>query len=441
MTFQRIAFALVIAFVVLHVSLFWLFGYERMLDRTTEFTVSSIERLLSASDALRDNPELLPLLSSRNFTLSISAQEESPEFLPDTVWHHADEIRNRLSAALSETGGVTPPSIAFTMERGEPILLARIPWQRSAEEHARWLNLKARPAQTKATQRQRGFAVSTTIVITILLAVLWATRRITRHLPAFAEAAEQVGRGDPVRLNESRGPKDLRRLARAFNAMSERVVGHIAERSQMLAAMSHDLRTIITRLTLRAEHIETPVQRTGAQSDLKQMMRMLDEAIEFAKDDHHQEALVKLDAASVAQSVVDDARDSGAEATYIGPDRLTIVGQPYGLRRALDNLVANAIRYGGSAELSLTTTGDDAHFRILDPGPGIPPPDYQRMREPFIRGEPSRNRESGGSGLGLAIVTNVARRHGGHLVFDNTASGFSATLIVPIQAIQPEESI
>lgn len=436
MTFQRIALALVIAFVVLHASLFWLFGHERMLDRTTEFTVSSIERLIAAGDALKDNPELLPLLSSRNFALSISAQQDSPEPLPDAGWRHAEEIRQRLSTHLAREGEHSPPSIAFSMERGDPVMLARVPWQQNGEQPTQWLNLIARPAQSDAALRLRGAAVSTTIVVLVLLAVLWATRRITRHLPAFAAAAEQVGRGAAARVDETRGPRDLKRLARAFNAMSERVASHIAERSQMLAAMSHDLRTIITRLTLRTEQIDVPALRAAAQSDLKQMMQMLDDSIEFARDDHHQEAFVSLDAASLAQSAVDDASDAGGNAIYLGPDRLTLIGQPSALRRALDNLLGNAIRYGGGAELRLMTKGDDALFRVRDPGAGIEQSAWLRMREPFVRGEPSRNRDSGGSGLGLAIVTNVARRHGGRLEFDNSAEGFTATLIVPMQSAQ-----
>ncbi len=434
MTFQRIAVALVIAFLVLHVSLFWLFGHERMLDRTTEFTISSIERLISAGSALKDDPALLPLLSSRNFSLSISARAASPATLPDAGWRHSDEIRQRISTYLANQGTQITPSIAFSIERGDPVMLARVPWQSSPEQPVQWLNLVARPAQSGATQRLRGAAVSTTVVIIVLLAVLWATRRITRHLPAFAEAAEQVGRGAAAEVDETRGPRDLKRLARAFNAMSKRVTGHIAERSQMLAAMSHDLRTIITRLTLRTEHIDSPDQRAAAQSDLTQMMQMLDDSIEFARDDHHRESMVTLDAASLAQSAVDDASDAGGDARYVGPDRLTITGQPSGLRRAIDNLLGNAIRYGGSAELRLHEEANEAHFSVSDPGPGIAQSDWQRIREPFVRGEPSRNRDSGGSGLGLAIVTNVARRHGGRLEFDAAENGFTATLIIPIEA-------
>lgn len=433
MTFQRIAFALVIAFVVLHVALFWLFGHERMLDRTTEFTVSSIERLISAASALQDDPELLPLLSSRNFSLSISDRDSSPGALPDAGWRHAEEIRRRLAIHLAKDGADNLPTVAFAMERGDPVMLARMPWQRSSEKPQQWLNLLARPTQSDAAGRLRGAAVSTTVVILVLLAVLWATRRITRHLPAFAEAAEQVGRGAAADVDESRGPQDLKRLARAFNAMSERVTRHITERSQMLAAMSHDLRTIITRLTLRTEHIKAPEQRAAAQSDLTQMMQMLDDSIEFARDDHHRETMVALDATSLAQAAADDAGDAGGNVRYSGPERLTLVGQPSGLRRALDNLLGNAIRYGGSAELQLSVSGDNARFCVRDPGSGIAPTDWERACEPFVRVEPSRNRESGGSGLGLAIVTNVARRHSGRLEFDNSADGFSATLIVPLK--------
>jgi signal transduction histidine kinase len=245
---------------------------------------------------------------------------------------------------------------------------------------------------------------------------------------AFAEAADRLGVDvDAERLPET-GSAELRHAARAFNTMADRMGRLLADRGQMVAAISHDLRTMLTRLRLRSELIDDPVQRDKAFADLDQMTQMVNASLAFARDDAKRETRTPLDLARLLQSLVDDHADAGAEARYEGPESVVIRGQPTGLRRVFDNLIGNALAYAGDVTVRLTApTGRHPQqavtVEVIDHGPGIPADRREDVFATFVRLEGSRSRDTGGTGLGLAVARGIVRAHGGDITLTDTPGG------------------
>jgi signal transduction histidine kinase len=272
----------------------------------------------------------------------------------------------------------------------------------------------------------------------VALVAMWAVRRATRPLSILAAAAERFGReGDAAPVAED-GPREVRAAAVAFNRMQDRLKTMLAERMQMLAALSHDLRTPLTRLRLRAELIEDPEQLTRTLADLDDIKAMLDSTLAFAHDEARCEPAAAVDLAALAQTVCDEAEDAGGQVSYAGPDHLTFHGRPQILKRALANLVGNAVNYGGAARLSLQDLGEAVEIAVDDDGPGIPESELTKVFTPFYRLEGSRSRQTGGVGLGLTVVRTAAGQHGGTAVLANKpGGGLRATLRLPRGAGEP----
>jgi signal transduction histidine kinase len=199
----------------------------------------------------------------------------------------------------------------------------------------------------------------------------------------------------------------------------------------MLAAISHDLRTPLTRLRLQAEYVADHEQRDGMLANIDAMRDMLTETLSFAKGDASAEASAPFDLASILISLCDEASDAGAEAEYEGPDHVTALGKRTAIRRMFSNLIDNAVRYGGAARVSLREDTTDWIVTVTDDGPGIPPESFDQAFEPFQRLESSRNRETGGTGLGLSIARDIALAHGGQISLANASPG-SKGLVVTV---------
>jgi signal transduction histidine kinase len=253
----------------------------------------------------------------------------------------------------------------------------------------------------------------------ILVFAWWAARRATKPLTRFAEAADRLGVDVAAPRLSVAGPPELRKAAHAFNRMQERIRRLVDDRTQMLAAIAHDLRTALTRLRLRAELIEDPEQQAKVVADLEGMTVMLDETLAFARDDATGEERVEVDLAALVQSLCADLADAGQPVRYAGPDRLRLACRPVALRRALANLIDNAVKYGEVAEVALAALDHEIELTVADRGPGIPPEQRERVFTPFFRLEPSRSRETGGAGLGLAVARTILHRHGGEITLDN----------------------
>ncbi len=267
-----------------------------------------------------------------------------------------------------------------------------------------------------------------TVVGLSLIAVRWATEPLT----ALATAAERLGQDINRPPLPETGPLEVRRAARAFNTMQTRLARFIADRARILTAMSHDLKTPITRLRLRAEMLEDEALQEKFTKDLAEMEAMVAQTLEFMRDSSAKEAAQQVDVMALLESLQTDFQDTGSAVKIEGSIARPFLGRPLALRRCHANLVDNAIRYGRQATIEVGETESGITLRILDQGPGIPEKELEQAFEPFYRGEASRSRATGGTGLGLGIARNIARAHGGDLVLGNRpGGGLAATLSLP----------
>lgn len=268
--------------------------------------------------------------------------------------------------------------------------------------------------------------------IVIVIVTLIAARWVTRPLSVLANAAEALGRDiDRPPLAES-GPSEVKRAARAFNTMQIRIKQFIEDRARTFTAMSHDLKTPITRLRLRAEMLESPALKAKFTADLEQMQAMVDSTLDFMRGMQDHEQSKPVDIAALLESIQADALETDQRVIIEGAASAPYIGKPLALRRALSNLIENAVRYGGDAKVIVAEGEQRLEITVRDSGPGIPETDLERVFQPFYRVETSRNRVSGGTGLGLSIARNIARLHGGEIVLTNLAKGgLEAVLTLP----------
>ena len=277
------------------------------------------------------------------------------------------------------------------------------------------------------------------VLMTLAAAVLtiWAVRRLTTPVRTLAAAAEALGRDVNAPPLPEDGPTEIATAAAAFNTMAGRIRRFVHDRTEMLTAIGHDLRTPITRMKLRAEFMEDDEQRRKMLADLEEMEAMVAATLAFGRDATSAEPVAALDLPELLRTLLDEAGDarpgSPAALCYEGPQRLTIRARPLALKRALANLVANALNYGGGARIRLAPPARGfVIVEVEDDGPGIPPEEIDRVFEPFHRVENSRNRETGGVGLGLPIARNILRAHGGDITLANMPRGGArATVQLP----------
>lgn len=256
-------------------------------------------------------------------------------------------------------------------------------------------------------------------------------RHTLRPMGMLARAAGQIGRSGRITLPEA-GPGEVRRLIRAFNAMQTRIHRLITDRTEALAAVGHDLRTPLARLQLRTDAIADPALRRAFETDVAEMEAMVVSLLSFLGGEDDPEPAVRTDVAIVAATIVDNAADRGADASYLGDDHLEAMVRQTSLRRAIGNLVENALHYGTRARVSVTSEGDILVVRVDDDGPGIPDDQLEEVLHPFVRLDPARSRNTSGLGLGLAIVVRAAEVEGGALVLANRPEGgLRAELRIP----------
>ncbi|WP_287990749.1 ATP-binding protein [Acidiphilium sp.] len=292
-----------------------------------------------------------------------------------------------------------------------------------------WLTVQS-PFRPRPPWEQPGFASAFLVMFALgALLIFWGVVRLTAPVRTLAAAAEQLGRdiAHAPSLPEG-GATEIATEAIAFNTMAARIRRFVEDRTFLLTAIGHDLRTPITRLRLRAEFLDDDAQREKILADLDELEAMLTSTIAFGRDVAQTEASVPVDLAILLRTVIDETADiapaASARLAYQGPDHITIRGRPLSLKRAFANLIGNAVKYGQSARVSLhQAERHTLRVDIEDDGPGVPPGELERVFEPFRRLETSRNRETGGSGLGLAIARNAIRAHGGDITLANRPGG------------------
>ncbi|WP_346910712.1 ATP-binding protein [uncultured Roseibium sp.] len=271
------------------------------------------------------------------------------------------------------------------------------------------------------------------MALAVILIVAFAVRRVSRPLRDLANAAERLGRGEDVAELKATGPLEVRTVTEAFNSMQDRLTRFVRDRTRMLAAISHDLRTPITSLRLRAEFIEDDENRDKIIETLEEMSQMTEATLAFARDEAAKEEAKPTDLASLLESLAGDQQDLGHKATVNEVDRLVITCRPVALKRAFRNLIENGIRYGNSVEIDLARDRKEAVVTISDQGPGIPEDRLAEVFEPFVRLEESRSEETGGIGLGLAITRSIIHAHGGTIELKNGDDrGLKAVVRLPI---------
>jgi signal transduction histidine kinase len=277
----------------------------------------------------------------------------------------------------------------------------------------------------------RNLLINLILLVLILVVVLYlVARSITRPLSELAAAADRVGRQSGVAPLQERGARELRDAARAFNTMQDRLRRYLDSRTRVLAAMSHDLKTPLTRLRLQVEALDNPPMQERIGLELDEMEGMVRDALSLFRglDDGEPQAPIDIDA--LLAKVREEFAVMG-EVTVSGRASQPFTGKAQMLKRCLTNLIANAIKFGGRADVTVED-GAQLGIRVRDAGPGIPPQELERVFEPFYRVESSRNRDSGGTGLGLTIARDIAQAHGGALTLQNLAGGgLEALLVLP----------
>jgi signal transduction histidine kinase len=380
----------------------------------------------SPKDAISD---ILRAMSSPNERFWV---DQKSAVAPDTMTRREAELANELKSKLG--GSDHDVSIRFgewpegSSNQNAPSLAFSVAIRLT---DGLWLNYERTRIEPLRWWRDLPFSILVStlpVLIVIAMFVGW----ITRPVRALAQAAEQVGRGERTNPLPITGPREIQETTAAFNAMQERLVRFVRDRTRMLAAISHDFRTPITSLRLRAEMIEDEELKSAMTRTLDEMRDMVQATLGFASESAAAEETRLVDLVALVEAVADDELTLGHQVQVNSPGKLPYRCRPSSLRRAILNLTDNAIRYGERARVTLMSDIGTVRIFIDDDGPGIPQDKLEEVFEPFTRLEASRNRETGGVGLGLAVARSCARSHGGDVILSNrTRTGLRAEIILP----------
>ncbi|HQR53368.1 MAG TPA: ATP-binding protein [Burkholderiales bacterium] len=307
-----------------------------------------------------------------------------------------------------------------------------------------WLRFELGPAAIGPPGPPAGIFLDLAWRFLVVVGIaLFAVRLATRPLAVLAAAADQLGqdiRRPPLPEN---GPTEVRRAAHAFNQMQARLTRFIEDRARMLAAVSHDLKTPITRLRLRTELLDDGEVKNRFARDLEEMEQMVAATSDFLHGFGTARQREPVDVLALLEAIQSDAAELGGRVDISGAPHADFDGYAQGLKRCLANLVDNAVRYGGRAHLVVEDSDTTLTIRVQDDGPGVPEAELERIVEPFYRREESRSRTTGGTGLGLAIARDIARLHGGELDLSNRPQGgLEAVLHLPRRSLAeaPQEA-
>jgi signal transduction histidine kinase len=337
-----------------------------------------------------------------------------------------DLAGNELRAAYSDSGLAAsghPPEHAL-------LISAKLP-------DGSWINYAVARIEPSRDRSGHLLLSATVMAAAILAFSILAVRSLTAPLRILARAAERLGvdmRTPPLPEN---GPREVRNAARAFNGMQERIRRLVTDRTQMLAAVSHDLRTPITRLRLRADFVDDEEQREKMLRDLGDMEAMISSTLAFVGEEARSEETRVADIAAMLDTICYEMGDAGMDVRFESKVRpAPLRCRPLALKRAFTNLIDNAVKYGGSASVLLKQASAELEIDIEDAGPGIPVGEQAKVFWPFYRVESSRNRETGGAGLGLTVALSAIRSHGGEIDFKNMPKGgFRVAVKLPRVAV------
>jgi len=285
----------------------------------------------------------------------------------------------------------------------------------------KWLMVSPRREMLEPWQ-QRILLVLATAAIAVTPLAWWFARQLAAPIAAFARAAERLGRDPDAPPLDVRGSSEVAAAVAAFNLMQERLRRYVTNRTTMVAAIAHDLRTPLTRLRFRIEAAPEEL-RAKLAADIDEMEEMISGTLAFVQDATRPVERTKLEVSSLVETVMDEAAETGADAAVERAERAVVDGDPIALKRLVTNLVDNALKFGSRARGRVFAEAGMAVLEVDDDGPGVPEGEIERAFEPFQRLEGSRSRETGGAGLGLAVVRAIARGHGGEVTLQNRAGG------------------
>lgn len=441
--FARMAMILLAGLFVAQLTSLWLQWDERAAVVSQARGLNFVDRLAASVRALEasapaERPSIISGLRADNLSVKLLTDAEVSPHIPRgsiqaTIGARLGGHREIRSVGGNGTGG-GPGSGMGT--GGSPGRMAQHGMQ------TRSFDLKLKDGQWvrfSATDDAAAPALSNDLIVQLLITlvivmsvVMIAVRQATLPLKNLARAADTLGRDlDAPPLPES-GPTETRRAAQAFNHMQARIRRLVDERGRALAAVSHDLRTPLTRLRLRTELVDDDQLRDQMGSDLDAMAAMIDATLDYLRGLQVSEALRPIDMNALLQSLADDMIVLGKQVGIEGSAQSPYVGRLSALRRGLQNLIDNAIKYGHSASLHIDDNASTLSITVEDHGPGIPAAELARVTEPYYRTDASRSRETGGVGLGLSIVKDIALLHGGELrLVNRPEGGLRATLVLP----------
>ncbi|MDR6536856.1 ATP-binding protein [Variovorax soli] len=410
--FARVTLIMVVGLAIAQLLTFAAIRYERGIA-LRELMMSGIERDIASSIAILDRlpaaerEAWLPRLERRNYRFMLGGEVAGPQPQPGTSQEFATAIVDALRPfAVVKVAQAAPDDLQ--------------------------VQVKMRDGSTVVVHARRvGIPVSNWVlwVLVLQLAVLglcawFAVRLVTRPLARLAEAADELGPDLKGRELAEEGPSEVAHAARAFNAMQRRIAGYMAERVEILAAISHDLQTPITRMRLRTEMMDNEKDQLKFRQDLDAMHALVREGVTYAKTLHGAtEPPCRVDADALLESMVADYEDAGQQVLLEGRIGAPIVTRPNALRRIVVNLVDNALKFGSEVRMRVRVEADRLVVAVTDNGPGIPPDQLEAVLKPFYRVESSRNRSTGGTGLGLAIAHQLATAMGAQLSLHNRAEG------------------
>lgn len=298
-------------------------------------------------------------------------------------------------------------------------------------DDGRWLNATFYKHDKGGLWTSKSLISLGLTALMLALISIFIAKRIARPLQKLATSAEAFGRGQSLPPLSEDGPDEIKRTAQSFNRMQSRLHRFVEDRTKMLAAIGHDLRTPLTSLRLRAEFVNDEDLQRKMISTIDELQSMTEAAISFARGESVREETRAIDLEALVGSICDDQADLGHPVTHIEGAKTIYRCRPDNLRRAIRNLIENAVRYGGEAKVSLRQGASTIDIVVEDRGPGIPDDMAEKVFAPFVRLETSRNRKTGGIGLGLSIVRAAARQHGGDIVLSNCKAGMQAIISLP----------
>jgi len=419
------------------VRLFFVFGgvwAHEPLDRSiVHARVGDMVRLLEAAP-----PQLRPTLAAAGLAQEVAVDWfEASSPVSATLWRDSgllksEALQRSLLGELRRTAVVFEP---HNVIRPPAALMRAQPGYASAYFFSVQLNdgswvVFSAPNRTWGLSEPQRWAIWLTFVAVSIASVCTiATRRFVRPVKELAGAVRRFGVNPQAPALPQSGPREFREVIRAFNTMQAQIQKFVAQRTMMLAAISHDLRTPLTRVRLRGELIDDEIQQAKLFRDVDEMQTMVDGALAFFRGDADEEATTSFDLAGVLQTIANDYADQGIEISYLGPAHAVYCGRPFGLKRAFTNLIDNAVKYATPPEIQLCCRERLVTIAVRDRGPGIPPDALARVFTPFYRVDRSRNRATGGVGLGLTATQAIISGHGGEITLCNQPGGGLEALV------------